>query len=122
SEHPSGLFAGLAETDPPFLWAGDTVGIALTVVAASRSPVRLRGYPADAPGDLPRVACAWQAHDRAAKGASPLSPGRVPGHPPWVSARGRQGRHPRLHAGLEVRLVRGCRPENRRGSRGKNEK
>ena len=24
SEHPSGLFAGLAETDPPFLWAGDS--------------------------------------------------------------------------------------------------
>jgi len=40
SEHPSGLFAGLAETDPPFLWAGDTVGIALTEVTASRSPVR----------------------------------------------------------------------------------
>jgi hypothetical protein len=36
SEHPSDL----AETDPPFLWPGDTVGIALTVVAASRSPVR----------------------------------------------------------------------------------
>jgi hypothetical protein len=40
SEHPSDLFAGLAETDPPFLWPGDTAGIALTVVAASRSPVR----------------------------------------------------------------------------------
>ena len=39
SEHPSGLFAGLAEIDPPFLWPGDGVGIALTVVAASRSPV-----------------------------------------------------------------------------------
>ena len=73
SEHPSGLFAGLAESDPPFLWAGDTVGIALTVVAASRSPVRRAWL--DAPSDLPRVACAWQAHDRAAKGASPLSPG-----------------------------------------------
>jgi hypothetical protein len=40
SEQPSGLFAGLAETDPPFLWPGDSIGIALTVVAASRSPVR----------------------------------------------------------------------------------
>src|SRR5437667_1287125 len=39
SEHPSGLFAGLAEIDPPVLWPGDGVGIALTVVAASRSPV-----------------------------------------------------------------------------------
>jgi hypothetical protein len=38
SEHPSGLFAGLAEIDPPCLWPGDSVGIALTVVA-SRSPV-----------------------------------------------------------------------------------
>src|SRR5215831_14701487 len=39
SEHPSGLFAGLAEIDPPFLWPGDGVGIALKVAAASRSPV-----------------------------------------------------------------------------------
>lgn len=40
SEHTSDLFAGLEETDPPFLWPGDIVGIALTIVAASRSPVR----------------------------------------------------------------------------------
>src|SRR5262249_27667948 len=39
SEHPSGLFAGLAEIDPLFVWQGDGVGIALTVVAASFSPV-----------------------------------------------------------------------------------
>jgi hypothetical protein len=43
SEYPSDLFAGLAETDPPFLWPGDTVGIALTVVAASCSPIRRTG-------------------------------------------------------------------------------
>src|SRR5215471_4895587 len=57
SEHTSDLFAGLEETDPPFLWPGDIVGIALTIVAASRSPVRRIPLP----GDLPRVACAWQA-------------------------------------------------------------
>src|SRR5207245_10394206 len=39
SEHPSRLFAGRAEIDPPLLCAGDGVGIALAVVAASRSPV-----------------------------------------------------------------------------------
>src|SRR5262249_15208789 len=39
SEHPSGLFAGLAEIDSPFLRPGDGVGIALKVAAASRSPV-----------------------------------------------------------------------------------
>jgi len=39
SEHPSGLFAGLAEIDPLFVWQGDCVGIVLTVVAASFSPV-----------------------------------------------------------------------------------
>jgi hypothetical protein len=60
SAHPSGLVAGLAEIDPPFLWPGEGVAIALTVVGASRSPVS-RSRLSRAPGDLPRVACAWQA-------------------------------------------------------------
>src|SRR5215471_5190580 len=54
SEHPSGLFAGLAEIDPPFLWPGDGVGIALKVAAASRSPVsRSRPIPLARPVTFP---------------------------------------------------------------------
>jgi hypothetical protein len=39
SEHPNGLFAGLAEIHPLFLSQGDGVGTVVAVVAANRSPV-----------------------------------------------------------------------------------
>src|SRR5213080_2128496 len=74
SEHPSGLFAGLAEIEPPFLWPGDGVGIALTVVAASRSPVirsRLSRWRAVT---FRESHAAWQAHGRVVPKALPRCP------------------------------------------------
>src|SRR5215475_14123794 len=76
SEHPSGLFAGLAEIDPLFVWQGDGVGIALTVVAASFSPVirsRLSRWSA---GVIFRESHALgKRMAGSCQGASPLSPG-----------------------------------------------
>src|SRR5262249_51804173 len=99
SEHPSGLFAGLAEIDPLFVWQGDGVGIALTVVAASFSPVirsRLSRWSA--------VFCESHALGKrmagSCQGASPLSPGidRLP-----MAFRRNRAPNARRHAGSPSR-------------------